>query len=65
MIEGWKPEGDDIDFKCPGADCRYRALVDKNMFEIECPLCSLKSCPKCLDKSHKEVTCENYRKWKE
>lgn len=66
MLDDWKPEDeDDIDFKCPGLDCTYRVLVDKELDKVQCPKCAFTACPLCALEFHEGLTCEVYKQWKE
>lgn len=51
-------------FNCPGADCEFFCILDKEIEEFECPSCKHKCCPKCKNEMHKGFTCEQYEEWR-
>ena len=51
-------------FNCPGADCEFFCIVDKDLDEFQCPSCSHKCCPRCKNEVHKGFTCEQYQEWR-
>jgi hypothetical protein len=55
-------EEDEMVFRCPGTDCEYFCIVEKNREEVECPKCQHKCCPMCKDEIHQGATCEENRK---
>lgn len=60
------PEHEDkaLILHCPGADCEFFCIMDKEAQEFECPSCSKKCCPNCKEEIHKGITCEQYQEWR-
>ena len=55
---------DEALFYCPGNDCEYFCIVEKESDKFVCPQCKFECCPQCREKSHEGFTCEDYIKWR-
>lgn len=60
------PENEEqsIILHCPGADCEFFCIIDKDAEEFECPSCNSKCCPRCKEEIHKGFSCEQYQEWR-
>jgi hypothetical protein len=69
LLRGFKLSDEDnpnsFIFNCPGADCEFFCIIEKDLEEIECPKCFVVSCPKCKAEAHKGMSCEEAKKNKE
>jgi len=61
----WQPgQDDEIMVDCPTPNCG-RFLVPSHYKFVKCPLCKLQFCPKCGEKKHEGVTCEQFAQWRQ
>ena len=64
LLRGFKLINEDPNtkiFNCPGIDCEFFCMYDIGIDYIECKKCFLVSCPKCNQKWHEGLTCEEYK----
>jgi hypothetical protein len=64
LLRGFKVAEDDPNtkiFNCPGLDCEFFCMYEVGIENIECPKCFLVTCPKCSQKAHQGMTCEEFK----
>lgn len=60
LLRNFRPvvDGPIVFYKCLGNDCEYFQLFDEGVEYFKCPNCGTVVCPRCRDKPHRGMTCE-------